>query len=589
MKNIGNKNLIFFTATLIATLVILIFIIKPWQVDLRLPLFDYEGDNLFFHFIIKTIIDSGWFDVNGFVGMPYQFNFYDFPINADLSHIIILKILSYFSSNIYLIANCFFIIGFLMISATSFIALRSIEIEHFICLVVSLLYSFLPFHFYRNTHHGFIANYYIIPLVIMMSLWFLENKVLAFVYKNNKLSFGVNPRFYFCLLIVLFVCVSGIYYAYCSCVTLTFVLLIKALKGEKNNSPIVICIIFIILTSFYIQMPSFKYWLEYGVNNLVVVRSPWESERYGLKMAYLLLPIENHYLKFFANIGKKFVTIDLQHSFESKSESLGIVGSIGLIFSLLWLFAICYHGKNTLLQKTIDRFSLAQKDQNLISNLASLNLLSILFASVGGLVMLIAISFPLIRAHARFSVFIAFISLSLIGILLNQLYKKTDSKVIFNIALIIILLFAIVDQVGVRDSQNLEVDIVANDYDFVARIEKSVAKNSAIFILPIIIFPEGGTYDMVRPYLASKNLRWSSPAIYGRASSMWQEKIIKYDFNKFIKELKKFNFSGVYIDRTQYLKFYNSEELKILEEKLQSVSKRSKLISADNRLIFFAI
>ena len=120
LKDINYKNFIFFAATLISTLVILMLIIKPWNVDLRLPLFGYEGDNLFSHFIIKTITDNGWFDVNKFVGMPYEFNISDFPMNADFSYMAILKILSYFSSNIYLICNCFFIIGFFWIISTIF-------------------------------------------------------------------------------------------------------------------------------------------------------------------------------------------------------------------------------------------------------------------------------------------------------------------------------------------------------------------------------------------------------------------------------------------------------------------------------------
>jgi endo-alpha-1,4-polygalactosaminidase (GH114 family) len=94
---------------------------------------------------------------------------------------------------------------------------------------------------------------------------------------------------------------------------------------------------------------------------------------------------------------------------------------------------------------------------------------------------------------------------------------------------------------------------------------------------------------MLRPYLASKNLRWSAPAIRGRKSDLWQRKIVQYDFNQFIKELKKAGFDGVYIDRVQYLEFYDQKNLQILEEKLQSITKMPKFISANNKMVFFAI
>ena len=592
-KNVGGKNLAFFTATLILTFIILMIIIRPWEMDLRFPLFgydqplfNYDNDNLFFHFIVKTVIDNGWFNVNQFVGMPYDFNLHDFPMNSDLSYIVVLKILSYFSSNNFLVLNYFFIVGFLMISATSFIALRSMEIEHFICLIISILYSFLPFHFYWNTHHAFNANYYVIPLVIMMCLWFIENKVSLFSHLNDKLYINCNSKFYLCLLIAFAASVSGVYYAYYSCIVLSFAWLIRILKKEKNNSVIIVIILLIIIASFFLQIPSFKYWAQYGVNNYVAHRYPSDSDVHGLRLVYLLLPLENHYIQYFANIGERFLDLG---QFESRAESLGIVGSIGFTFLLLWLFAKNHDHKESLLQKTIDKFSLSKKDQNLISNLASLNLLSVLFASAGGLVMFISISFPLIRSHARFSVFIGFISLSLVAVLINQLYKKTNYRFIFNVLLIVALLFAILDQVGIRDFKNRGIERVNNDYNFVAKIENIVPRGAAIFTMPLIPFPEIINYDMLRPYLVSKNLRWSSPAIYGRKASLWQEKIAKYDFSQFAKELRDANFKGVYIDRNQYIKFYSLEKFEILEKKLKSIARMPEIISTDHQLIFFAI
>lgn len=593
LKKFYNKNVVFFTITIAITLAVLMAIIQPWNTDLSFPLFgydeplfNYDNDNLFFHFITKTIIDNGWFNANKFVSMPYTFNLHDFPMNSDLSYILILKILSYFSDNNFLVLNYFFIVGFLMISATSFIALRAMEIDHFICLIISVLYSFLPFHFYWNTHHAFNANYYVVPLVIMASLWLIENKVIAFGYINGKLSCCFNDKFYYCLLIALIATTSGIYYAYYSCIILAFSWLIKILKNQKNNSVIIILIGIIIIGSLYLQIPSFRYWAEHGANRFVTYRSAGDSDVHGLRMIYLLLPLENHYLKYFASIGDRFLELS---QFESRAASLGIIGAIGFVFLLLWLLAKNCGQESYLLQKTIKRFSLSKKDQETISNFASLNLLSVLFASVGGLVMFIAISFPQIRSHARFAVFIGFISLSLIAVLIDNFYKRTNNRLIFSIALVILMLLGVLDQVGIRDFKNRGVDRVINDREFVAKIENMIPSNSAVFTLPLIPFPEFINYDMLRPYLVSKNLRWSSPAILGREAFNWQVKVAKKDFKQFIKEIKDAGFKGIYIDRNQYVKIYSPEKLKILEQNIQSISKTNKLISKDNQLIFFTI
>src|SRR5262249_58037941 len=55
----------------------------------------------------------------------------------------------------------------------------------------------------------------------------------------------------------------------------------------------------------------------------------------------------------------------------------------------------------------------------------------------------------------------------------------------------------------------------AHDAAFVRRVEAAVAPQSMIFQLPYALFPEQGAlgdmgdYDLLRPYLHSRTLRWS--------------------------------------------------------------------------------
>jgi phosphoglycerol transferase len=69
--------------------------------------------------------------------------------------------------------------------------------------------------------------------------------------------------------------------------------------------------------------------------------------------------------------------------------------------------------------------------------------------------------------------------------------------------------------------------------DFTKKIEQEMPAGSMIFQLPITTFPEGGDYSLVLGYVHSKNLRWSFPAIKGRESAIWQEKVVKLNFKEF--------------------------------------------------------
>ena len=170
-------------------------------------------------------------------------------------------------------------------------------------------------------------------------------------------------------------------------------------------------------------MPSFYYWFEHGLNSGAAIRDRDDSEFFGLKISSLFLPAGNHYIEYFAKVRGLFN----EYTFEAESacESLGILGSVGFLFLLLWLLGKSFFDeKGSFLQKTIQKFSLKRDEQNLIAHLAGLNLLVVFFATVGGLVMFIAIPFPLIRSHARFSIFIAFLALFLIAIIFDKIIES---------------------------------------------------------------------------------------------------------------------------------------------------------------------
>ncbi len=602
MKLLKNSAIYLLAPALSIAVFTLVF--QIWKIDLNLPTFNYNNDGLFHLFVIKNIIDTGWFIDNPNLGLPHFseiFNIYDFPLQVDLLQILIIKFFTYFSDNPFLIANCFFILTFALIAGSSFIVLRSFQISIFTACCISVLYAFLPYHFTRNIWHLFLSNYMVAPLAIMIGLWIASDKIsVVGMNKKGQYCLSLNKFFLIAAAICVLIAISGVYYAYYSCIIFIFAGILQGLKKEsffdKNfASAISLCVIIFAVLS-YLYLPTLIYHLNHGFNSQVASRGVGDSEFFGLRIVNLLLPVSNHYLNYFSNLTNAFEKLVSGES-ERSAASLGIIGSIGFLFLILWLVGKNFEQENSFLKKTIKKFSLKKDDQNLISNLAALNILSVLFATSGGLVMLFSMAFPLLRSHARFCVFIAFISLFLMAMIFDKIIQKKlfDKKSLAQMAIFFVTVLAIFDQVGMVSNLSAQSEAMknkfVNDRNFIEKIEASQAAQSMIFVLPSYSFPEsdGDNYGSLVAYIHSKNLRWSYPAIAGRESSNWQQKIIALDFKEFIAGIKQAGFRGVYLDRSQYFATYGGEKLLVLEKQLKSIATKPALVSQNALLVFFEI
>ena len=592
MKNL--KNIFSYLLPSILSLAILAVFLQLWKIDLRQPIFSYSGDEMLGSFIIKNIINGGWWYSSEFVGLPHfgeKFLMHDFPIHADFFNFFIIKIFTYFSSNPFLILNSFFIFTFALISSTSFICLKSFKISNFTATLISVLYAFTFYHFARNSGHAFLANYSPIPLVVMVALWIVLDEIKV-VGLNNKHQFCFTPnkQFFAGLAVSGFVAMNGAYYSAYSCLIFVFAWLLNCLKtGSFLNQKFVTIFFFIALIALVqtiIYLPAFIYFSSNGFIIKLDGRNPFESMKFALKIVALLLPNHIHRIDSWLEFTKKFSDFTTN---EATSESLGIIGSAAFLFLLFWLFAKNQDGVKSFLQKIIHKFSLDEKNQNLISALAGLNLLVILYSTMAGFVIFIAVFFPTLRSHNRFSIFIAFFALFLAAIILDKILQ--NKKIWTKFLALIIFILALLDQTPRLSSlKSKDLGLRFNsDKNFIEKIERKLPQSSKIFTLPFTRFPEAlGNYANLIGYLHSKNLRWSYPAMRGGESDLWQEKISKLDLRNFIFELKKAGFVGVFINREIY-EDISGQKLEKIESILKKSSVQKYLISEDRRMEFFEI
>ena len=586
----------------ILAVLLFIFIFKLWSVDLTTPVFGYDTDSVLFLFYIKNIIDTGWIFTNSYVGLPHiheVFNIYDFPIQSDIFNLGIFKLFAAFTDNPALIANLFFILTFAFIAFTSFVALRAFEVSVFSATIVGVIYAFLTYHMVRGVWHLFLSNYMVVPLAIMVALWIAQDKLKIFD-KNAKGQYTLiwNKYFAIAVLVSIFAACNGIYYAYYSCITFIFAWFVRGLRNgaflSRGLAEVILICSAAVVTLIILYFPTFIYQIQHGPNAMVGGRATWQSEFYALRIVDMILPDSNHHIESFALVRDKFNDL-VGASSERASSTLGMVGTIGFISLLLWSLAKTVNQENSFLQRTIKKFSLNKKDQELISDLSVLNILLLLFASVGGFVMLISMTVPLIRSHVRFCIFIAFIALFFMAIIFDKIIEKKfwRKKIYAQIILSVVMILAVYDQLGRQMvgyvSQNVANVKYSNDHDFVAEIEKSVPPQSAIYMLPFSKFPEVDVYQQLVGYVNSKQLRWSYPAIVGRETSDWQQYISTLDFKTSLAEIKKAGFVGIYVDRPQYVGTYSNAKLKDLEKFLRAQTKSPVIISRNKQLLFFKI
>jgi len=577
-----------YAAAVALCLVILTCVMKLWRADLRTP-FEYGGDALFHGMVIKSIIDNGWYLQNNLTGMPGGSEVFYFPM-ADNLHFLLIKLFSFFTSDYALIFNFYFLLTFPLTTISSLYVFRHFRISYLIALLGSLLYTFLPYHFFRNEHHLVLAGYYIVPLMVMVLLWILSGKLTSQTSGNegrpkSRLS---TKRFIASVVICLLIASGGLgYYAFFAC----FFLLIAGLTAafyRKAARPLILALLLVavVFGGFVINLlPNVIYIRRQG-ESTTVQRGLGEAEAYGLKIAQLLLPIDGHRLAVLARLKEKYNSAAPLVN-ENRNATLGVIGSIGFLALLGWL----------LFWKPAGRQMPTDDDPaTLLSHLSLLNIGGVLLATIGGFASLFALLIsPQMRSYNRVSVYIAFFSLFAVMLLLENVGRRTNlgrRRGIFQTALGLILLLGVLDQTGtgvyfvphyaafIAESES--------DADFVNRIEAAVPSGVMIFQLPYVAFPENPPinqmqdYEHFRPYLHSKKLRWSYGAIKERGTANWQMTTANLPADQFLEAISLAGFSGVYVDRKGY-----TDDGADLEAKLRSLLEVDPLISGNKQMSFF--
>ncbi len=543
----------------------LCFILKLWQANLRIPFF-YSGDCVFWATCIKGVIENGWYWQNPAVGAPGILQLYEFPV-IDNAVMALMWLMTVFTHNPFLVMNLFYLLSFPLVAISSLYVLRHFNVSFVPALFASLLYAFTPFHFIRNQHHLFYNAYYVVPLAVMVLLWLTTELI---VTRSRKFVFSV-------LIAILLGC-SGVYYPFFFC----FLLLVAGTLGVlrfRRLRPLVMAFVLIGITTTTIVInlsPSLIYLRQHGHGG-ALVRNPGEAETYGLRISQLILPITVHRIRsvdLFKRFHNSYVLVT-----ENDSASLGLIGSIGflgLLFQLLY------------------RKELIANPRGLFHDLSALNICAFLLATIGsfGLLFSLYVS-PALRCYNRISIYIAFFSLMAVAYALESIYRTTRttrSRTIFYVLLAVALIGGTWDQTSTWYIPTYAANKAefVNDDVFVKRVEASIPAGSMIFQLPYIQFPEVPRvermydYDHLRGYVHSKNLRWSFGTIKNRDTDRAQERVASLPPEQLVQELAFGGFTGLYLDRLGY-----PDQGVAMEAEFSKILQAQPLSSPNGRLLFY--
>ena len=526
------------------TLVCLVIVFRLWNKDFSVPI-AYQNDGLGAVATIKGIIEGEGFWKRSYWSAPFgETNYlvdYIFPL-------VIVKIISIFSSDVAIVTNVFWIFTYIFTCITTYFLFRKLKVSNAIAVAASVIYNFLPYHYFR-IEHFWLAGCYIIPLAIWI--------ILDIYYLAKDKDTGLTKKefiidFIFCIIIGL----NGIYYAVFTAILILIIGFCNLISCKKIKSLgfglSFVIIIFIPIVCFYI-IPGAIFGGGAVLTAASETRTLTDIDLYGLRIFSLFFPIPGHRITALAEFTKQYFTT-LNVTNESYTACLGLLMSIGLILSLVQ--AIC--GK-------------AFKEcADLLTLMGRMNIIIILLASVGGLANFIGIFLTSsIRCFNRMSIFIALNSLIVLSICIDAILKKMGGKWITEIIVAFLLItVGVWDQTSESFAEYSLYDPYTNEYDWTYKdkeyeynmlnlyfdqIENIVGEDANIYQMPQIVNYDNteSPFTKMKAYICSDTLNWSYSEWY-LGYNDWMRTMEQNDTEHFLKALSILDMSGILIDKNSF-------------------------------------
>ena len=293
------RTALLYAQVTVLTGVVLFFALDLSRANLHIP-FYYSvggGDLFFFLPLYKAIAETGWYLENPWLGAPGVMKLYDFPIN-ETGLMLGIKLLIALVGDTFLAANVYFLMTFFTAAIASLFVLRLFGAHGQVAVAASLLFAFLPYHFWRGPFHPHYSTYHAIPLAAMVALWLCGTEPLLFRRdESGRLRWAWSwrrtlPVAVACVLIS----IAGPYYAFFS----TFLILAGGVIGLLRKPGIdrvldALAAAALVTVLFTAQLiPNALEAVRERPNPLPWKRPVGSYYRYSLRVMNLLRPVAGH-------------------------------------------------------------------------------------------------------------------------------------------------------------------------------------------------------------------------------------------------------------------------------------------------------
>jgi len=408
----------------------------------------------------------------------------------------------------------------------------------------AILFGLAPYAFQRNLQHLTLTAYWHLPLLVLTLIWCGWPERLRLQFRNGLLlgclsgfiAGSLNPYYLGPFLILLALLAPGAFVA-----------------KEWRRVGAYVAILGSAIAGFLIQnIDTFIYVAQHGKNHVAVCRDLWWLDKFGLYLPDLIFPRAHQ------NELINKISWTLYHSHvpqqlwgESQTAYIGVVSAVAFVGMM-----------------SLGILQISAKKFEKISPFFWLTLGVLFFSVAGGVNYLFgAFGLLLLRATSRSSILISCLALYF-------LCERRASRVSRPW---MILIPACLVALGIWDQlprypiweeavRQRSWNDYRSDKEFFRCLEEKLPPRAMVFEMPVKEYwetgpiREMGDYEHFRPVLHTKELRYSYGSVKGRGDVEWQKDVAGKNPNEIIKDLERFGFSAILINRKAYED--NGESLK---------------------------
>jgi hypothetical protein len=496
------------------------------------------------------------------LGAPFQANWDDYPTIEEGIWVWVALLVRVFG--LFRGTNLSLLSAHLLAASSFYFVARRLQCSSIFALAGAAIFAVSRFIFARSLLHLFLAFYWHVPLGILV-LWYCLTRVS--IKRNRRLVV-------FCVLVVVLHGVQNLYYTAMFLQFLVLVSLYHLLRRqswERILFPLGLAAA-LLLTVGVMNADTLYHRFVYGSNGGAIARNYAGLELYAMKPLELFVPIAHR----IAPLETWAITRYARQAYvvgEMGSPYLGMVGIAGFLL---------------LLAEAARR--LARRELNKVPFEIWPVLWIFAYSVIGGInCMLGLFGMVFLRSTNRYSIFILTLVLLFLMRRLTSLARQWHWVAACILAGSIVIL-GVWDQIpGSTPASQIAANrrMVQADEVMVATLENKLPRGAMVFQMPVMEFPEVdprrgvADYEHLRPYLYSKQLRFSYGNDKGRDREKWQKDAEQLEAPLLAGLLERYGFSAILINRKGY-----EDGAATLLRNLQAAGKTELLVESPD---FFGI